>query len=133
MMDGTTSPLRRRMIEDMTVRELAPGTQRSYIRAVRDFSLLLARSPDQAEVEDLRRYQLHMRGQGATAATMNAAVSALRFLFSVTLARNDGETGLTAPSKRCLTPFTSVPTNTRWNGSNCIDRFGALKNFGHVR
>ena len=95
--------------------------------------MLLARSPDQAEVEDLRRYQLHMRGQGATAATMNAAVSALRFLLSVTLARNDGETGLTAPSKRSLTPFTSVPTNTRWNGSNGTDRFGPLKNFGHVR
>ena len=85
MMDGTTSPLRQRMIEDMTVRGFTTGTQRSYIRAVRGFSLFLGGSPDGAEAEDLRPYQLHMCGQGASAGTMNATVSALRFLFSVTL------------------------------------------------
>jgi hypothetical protein len=37
MTDKAISPLRRRMIEDMTIRKLAPKTQASYIRAVRDF------------------------------------------------------------------------------------------------
>jgi hypothetical protein len=32
------SPLRRRMIEDMTVRNMSPATQRSYISAVSKFS-----------------------------------------------------------------------------------------------
>jgi hypothetical protein len=32
------SPLRRRMIEDMTVRDLSPATQRSYVHAVAKFS-----------------------------------------------------------------------------------------------
>ena len=35
---ATTSPLRRRMIEDMSVRNLSPATQRSYVSAVSKFS-----------------------------------------------------------------------------------------------
>jgi site-specific recombinase XerD len=93
--DHPISPLRRRMIEDMTVRGFAAGTQRGYLRAVRDFTAFLGRAPDRARAEDLRRYQLHMRSQGASATTMNAAVSALRFFFGVTLAREDAVTGMT--------------------------------------
>jgi hypothetical protein len=55
MTDKAVSPLRRRMIEDMPIRKLAPKTQASYIRAVRDFMIFLGRSPDQASAEDLRR------------------------------------------------------------------------------
>ncbi len=95
MTDTSISPLRQRMIEDMTVRGFTAGTQRSYITAVRGFTAFFGRFPDQATAEDLRRYQLHMRSSGATATSMNAAVSALRFLFGVTLGRNDAETGMT--------------------------------------
>ena len=95
MTDKSISPLRQRMIEDMTVRGFTAGTQQGYITAVRSFSVFLGRSPNQAGVEDLRRYQLHMRSIGATASSMNAAVSALRFLFGETLGRNDAQVGLT--------------------------------------
>ncbi len=95
MTDKTISPLRRRMIEDMTVRGFTPTTQRGYITAVRDFTAFFGRSPDQARAEDLRRYQLHMRSIGASATSMNAAVSALRFFFGVTLGRGDAEIGMT--------------------------------------
>jgi site-specific recombinase XerD len=70
------------MIEDMTVRGFTAATQRGYITAVRNFTVFFGRAPDQADAEDLRRFQLHMRSQGASATTMNAAVSALGF-FSV--------------------------------------------------
>ena len=60
MTDKAISPLRRRMIEDMTIRKLAPKTQASYIRAVRDFSIFLGCPPDRASAENLRRYQLHL-------------------------------------------------------------------------
>ncbi len=96
------SPLRRRMTEDMTVRGFTASTQRGYIRAVGDFTAFFGRSPDSAGAEDLRRYQLHMRSSGASATTMNAAVSALRFFFGVTLGRDDANQGMTTlrePSK----------------------------------
>jgi integrase len=95
MTDDTISPLRRRMSEDMTVRGFTACTQRGYIAAVRRFTVFLGRSPDQATAEDLRRFQLQMRVEGASATTMNAAVSAVRFFFGVTLGRGDAEVGLT--------------------------------------
>jgi site-specific recombinase XerD len=95
MTDKTISPLRRRMTEDMTVRGFTASTQRGYIRAIRDFTSFFGRSPDQATAADLRRYQLHMRSNGALATSMNAAVSALRFFFGVTLGRDDARAGMT--------------------------------------
>ena len=83
----TVSPLRQRMIEDMTIRQFGSKTQHDYVRVVADFARFLDRSPDQAEPEDLRRYQLRLAAEGASPAKMNAAVSALRFFFKVTLGR----------------------------------------------
>ena len=102
MTEQSISPLRQRMIEDMTVRGFTTGTQRGYITAVRSFTVFFGRSPDQASAEDLRRYQLYMRSIGASATSMNAAVSALRFLFAVTLGRSDAQvamTGVREPKK----------------------------------
>jgi len=87
MSPEAVSPLRRRMIEDMTIRQFGEHTQRAYIRQVRAFTAFLARSPDQAEPEDLRRYQLYMAALGASPAKMNLASTALRFFFHVTLGR----------------------------------------------
>ncbi len=87
MTSATTTPLRQRMIEDMTIRQFGSKTQHDYVRVVADFARFLDRSPDQAEPEDLRRYQLRLAAEGASPAKMNAAVSALRFFFKVTLGR----------------------------------------------
>jgi integrase/recombinase XerD len=95
MTDTAISPLRRRMIEDMEVRGFTACTQRGYLAAVRNFTAFLGRSPDRATAEDLRRFQVQMRSQGASATTMNSAVSALRFFFGVTLGRGDAEVGMT--------------------------------------
>ena len=89
MTDQALSPLRRRMIEDMTIRKFAPKTQASYIRAVRNFTVFLGRAPDQASAEDLRRYQLHLASSGVAAPSLNATVTALRFFFAVTLGRSE--------------------------------------------
>ena len=88
MTDKAISPLRRRMIEDMTIRKLAPKTQASYIRAVRTFAAFLGRTPDQASAEDLRRYHLHLASSGVSVPSQNATVTALRFFFAVTLRRS---------------------------------------------
>ena len=61
------NPLRQRMIDDMRMRKLGAKTQSTYIRLVRQFAGFLQRSPDTASAEDLRRFQLHLAEQGASA------------------------------------------------------------------
>jgi integrase/recombinase XerD len=83
------SALRQRMIDDMTLRKLAPKTQIGYLRAVIKLTRFLGQSPDLASPEDLRRFQLHMVETGVSPITINATISGLRFLFEVTLERPD--------------------------------------------
>ena len=109
MTDKAISPLRQRMIEDMEVRGFDAGTQQGYLRAVRNFTAFLGRSPDQSGIEDLRRFQHHMRMEGASATTMNAAVSALRFFFGVTLDRGDAEVGMTTVRQPTRVPVILSP------------------------
>jgi site-specific recombinase XerD len=89
MTDASVSPLRQRMIEDMTIRNLAPKTQHGYIRTIKQFAAFLGRSPDTASFEDVRRFQLHLAARGVGPGALNQAVSALRFLFRITLGRRD--------------------------------------------
>jgi integrase/recombinase XerD len=89
MTDEAMSPLRRRMIEDMTIRKFAPKTQHDYVQRVKDFAAFLGRSPDLAGFEDVRRYQLHLASRGVGVPTINQTVSTLRFFFKVTLRRHE--------------------------------------------
>ena len=79
------SPLRQRMIDDMSLRKLKPGTQTAYLRAVVKLARFLRRSPDSATPEDLRQFQLHLATSGVSSKTINATITALRFFFEVTL------------------------------------------------
>jgi integrase/recombinase XerD len=79
------SPLRARMIEDMTVRGFREQTRSHYIRHVRSFAAFIGRSPDAATAEDLRLFQLHQTQIDMQPPSINSAVSALRFFFTVTL------------------------------------------------
>src|SRR5437773_8103932 len=83
------SALRARMIEDMTVRGFTEETHSNYIREVRAFAAFIRRPPDTATAEDLRRFQLHQTQSGMQPPSINSAVSALRFFFTVTLERPD--------------------------------------------
>lgn len=83
------SPLRRRMTEDMTVRNLSPATQQSYISAVSKFSRFFGRSPDQLDLEDVRTFQVHLVAKGISWPGLNQIVCALRFFYGVTLRRDE--------------------------------------------
>ena len=85
--DSPISPLRARMLDDMTLRKLGPKTQAGYVRAVSNLAKFLGRSPDIANAEDLRRFQLDMAQRGVSRTTINAHISGLRFFFEVTLDR----------------------------------------------
>jgi hypothetical protein len=89
MTDKAISPLRRRLIEDMTIRRLSPRTQYQYIRHVKKFADFVGRSADKATAEDVHRYQLWLASIGTTVPTANVAATALRFFFKVTLRRHD--------------------------------------------
>ena len=83
----TVSPLRQRMIEDMCMRRMQDRTQQAYIRGVRRRRWFPGCAPDTATAEDLRRFQLHLVKAGVSPITLNATLTAVRFLFQVTLDR----------------------------------------------
>ncbi|BCH05079.1 hypothetical protein MesoLj131b_70780 (plasmid) [Mesorhizobium sp. 131-2-5] len=120
------SPLRQRMIEDLTIRNLSPETQRSYVHHVAKFSRFFGRSPDQLAYEEVRAYQAHLVGRRVSWGALNQTVCALRFLYGVTLGRSDlparqhrdGQARLPAliwarplnePGKSAITPKSSFP------------------------
>ena len=86
---SSISPLRQRMLDDLRMRKLNPKTQSSYIRAVRNFTKYLGRSPDTATIDDLRNYQLHLVDAGTSPTSLNAAIIGLKFFFDVTLDRGE--------------------------------------------
>jgi len=77
------------MLDDMTVRNLSPATQQSYVYAVAKFSHFFDRSPDQLGVEEVRAYQIHLAGLGLSWSHINQVSCALRFFFGVTLGRQE--------------------------------------------
>jgi hypothetical protein len=129
------TPLRRRMIDDMTVRNLSPATQQSYVYAVAKFSRLFGRSPDRLGIEEVRAYQLHLAGLGWSWSHINQVSCALRFFFGVTLGRPEGPvTSLNsllsaaffsqagwlpvrAPDTRDHSVFGTLPNSARYSGS----------------
>ena len=85
----TVSPLRQRMIEDMTARGLGQQTQRGHIRACKRFAAYLKRSPETATAENVRLFQLHLMESGLTIQNRNRTMTGLRFLLRVTMRRLD--------------------------------------------
>lgn len=91
MPDQPISPLRQRMIEDMTIRGFTTDTQRDYLRSVRYLAAFIGRSPDTATPDEIRQFQFKLREDGASPTKMNSIVSGLRFFFRVTLKRPEIE------------------------------------------
>lgn len=89
MSTDSVSPLRQRMIEDMSARKLCAGTQRGHIHSCKRFAAFLKRSPDTATAEDIRLFQLHLAETGASICNRNRVMTGLKFLLRVTLRRLD--------------------------------------------
>ena len=78
--------LRQRMLEDMQVRQLSPCTQRTYVETVARFARHFDRSPARLGPEEIRDYQVYLTNErGLAPSSLIVAVSALRFLYRVTL------------------------------------------------
>ena len=92
MLDKPISPLRQRMIDDMTARRFKEKVQKDYVRHVRTFAVFLGRSPDAATSEDLRRFQLHMAQQ-----QISARVDQRRHRRAAVLFHRDARTARPCP------------------------------------
>lgn len=73
MSEKPINPLRRRMIEDMTVRNFVEKTRNDYIRHVKTSTAFPCRSPDTATTEDSRRFQLHQTETGVRPPAINGS------------------------------------------------------------
>jgi site-specific recombinase XerD len=87
-MSKQISPLRQRLIDDMTIRNMSPSTQYIYISAVARFSAFHRRSPDKLGLEDIREYHLHLVSRNLKPSTINPIMGALRFFYRTTLGQN---------------------------------------------
>jgi len=72
---GPVSPLRQRLIDDMTMRRFSRETQRNYLRDVGRFATWLGRSPHTATAEDVRRFQIEQQDAGVPVPTLNSIVA----------------------------------------------------------
>jgi site-specific recombinase XerD len=77
------------MIEDMTIRNLSPATQQSYVYAIRKFSRHFGASPDRLGIEDVRAYQLHLIAKKRSWSHINQTACALRFFYGVTMGQQE--------------------------------------------
>jgi len=82
------TPLRLRMIEDMTLAGLAAGTQAIYIQAVRRSAAHYRRSPDQLSEDEVRAYLLALRERGVALGTFKTNQGGIQFLYRRTLERD---------------------------------------------
>ena len=83
------SPLRQRMIDDMTVRNLAPNTMLCYLKQVSYLARYFGRSPAQLGPEEIREYELYLaQDRKVSVSSRLVAITALRFLYGVTEARS---------------------------------------------
>jgi site-specific recombinase XerD len=83
------TPLRRRMIEDMRMRNFSPHTVRVYLERVASFAEHFGRSPERIGKADLRTYLLYLvQERHVSWSSYNQALCALRFLYRVTLGRD---------------------------------------------
>ena len=104
------SALRQRMIDDMTVRNFAPNTQESYLHQVNLFARNFDKSPAQLGPQEIRTYQIYLaKERHAAVGTRSVAVSALRFLYKVTLKRDWPFEMIPAPKSETRLPVILSP------------------------
>jgi integrase/recombinase XerD len=92
--------LRRKMLQALTVRGMAPRTQQSYVSAVRRLAKHYRRSPEDLTADEVQAYLARMiEVEGLSWSTCSVAVNAFRFLYHVTLGLNEIDFVVPQPRK----------------------------------
>jgi len=104
------TPLRQRMLEDMGIRNFAENTQQSYLQWVSLFARHFARSPNSPGPEQVREHQVHLvEDRKLAPSSISIAVSALRFLYKVTLRQPWAVDDIPMPKKPFRLPVVLSP------------------------
>jgi len=83
------TPLRKRMLEDLQIRNYSPNTVAAYIRRVAEFAKHFGKSPELLGPEEIREYQLYLiKDKTVSLSAYIQTVCGLRFLYSNTLHRS---------------------------------------------
>jgi site-specific recombinase XerD len=99
------TPLRKRMLEDMRIRNLSVNTQLSYQQQISAFASHYQLSPEELGLEQVRAWQLHLiEVRKLAPSSLALATSALRFLYKVTLKRDWPLEELPLPKKPLKLP-----------------------------
>jgi integrase/recombinase XerD len=116
--------LRQRMIQDMQVRNLSPHTLASYLQQVSQFARHFRSSPEALGPEAIRTYQVFLVNEKRLAASsICIAVSALRFLYKVTLKRDwTFEDAIPAPKQPHKLPVVLSPDEVV-SFLSCVERW----------
>lgn len=115
------TPLRQRMLEDMSIRNLAENTQQSYLQQISSYAKHFHRSPENLGPEDVRTYQVYLTSDRKLAATsVGIATSALRFLYKVTLKQNWAPDEIAMPKKPFKLPVVLSPEEVM-HFLGCVD------------
>ena len=112
------TPLRQRMLEDMSIRNLVENTQQSYLQQISSYAKHFHRSPEVLGPEDVRTYQVYMAAERNLSATsVGIATTALRFLYKITLKQNCAPDEIPMPKR----PF-KLPVCRRLRASRLLRR-----------
>lgn len=98
------TPLRKRMLDDMRIRNFSPHTIDCYTRAVAQFAKHFGKSPDRLGIEHVRDYQLFLLEKKVSWSTFNVAVCSLNFFYKATLRREWNNTHIPFPRKERKLP-----------------------------
>lgn len=115
------TPLRQRMLEDMSIRNFAENTQQSYLLQVSSYARYFHRSPEFLGPQEVRAYQVHLtKTRKLSAASVGIATSALRFLYKVTLKQNWAPDDIPMPKKPFKLPVVLSPEEVA-HFLGCVD------------
>lgn len=95
------TPVRQKLIQDLTIRGYSQHTIRAYVRSIADLSSHFKSPPQELSEAQIQSFLFHLATQrNASWSTLNVVISGFRFFFRVTVGRDADEVNLTIPRTR---------------------------------
>jgi integrase/recombinase XerD len=117
------TPLRQRLIDDLRLRNYAPGTLEAYVAAVAKLAQHFRTPPDRLTPEQIRQFQLHLLQRRVSWSLFNQVPCGLRFFFAITLGRPDVVSTLPYGKKPRPLPTVLAPDEVlRLSAAACTGR-----------